>query len=210
MPIIKQQAPQISGEDKRQRPRDFDGLTAALNSGDEVIRRWAVRDLAEFPAAGGALAARLKREPNAAVRNAILTALTRLGDKEAVDGLVECLRSEDVALRNAAMEAMKELPAEVAPIMDTLLSDNDPDVRIFAVSILESLRHPRVEVWLKAVIEHDPHVNVCATAADLLSELASEISRTALERLPLRFPEEPYIAFVTDLALKRLNEDRSR
>ncbi|QFY42895.1 HEAT repeat domain-containing protein [Candidatus Methylospira mobilis] len=207
MPIVKQQTLQVTEEEKRQWPRDFDGLTIALESGDTTARRWAARDLAEFPGASTILAARLKSEPSPNVRDAILSALTRLGDRQAVAGLVECLRSEDAALRNEAIESMKALPEEVAPIMDELLSDADPDVRIFAVNILESLRHPRVEAWLVAVIERDAHVNVCATALDLLSELGSEISRHALERLPLRFPDEPYITFVTNLALKRLNEN---
>jgi hypothetical protein len=46
-------------------------------------------------------------------------------------------------------------------------------VRIFAVNILESLRHPQVEEWLIEVIEGDPHLNVCGTAVDLLGETGS-------------------------------------
>ncbi len=97
------------------------------------------------------------------MREVILTTLTRLGDDVAVDGLVLCLRSEDAALRNEAIQAMKELPDEVAQLMSGILADPDPDVRIFAVNVLESLRHPQVEAWLIGVIERDPHVNVCAT-----------------------------------------------
>jgi hypothetical protein len=99
---------------------------------------------------------------------------------------------------------MKTLPVEVAPIMRGLLADQDPDVRIFAINILESLRHPDVEAWLIEVIEREPMVNVCGTAADLLSEVGSGASRDALERLKARFATEPYIQFATALALKRL------
>ena len=90
----------------------------------------------------------LQREEDSSVREIILTTLTQVGDEEAVAGLVNCLRSEDASLRNEAIEAMKLLPDEVAPIMGQLLKDPDPDVRIFAVNILESLRHEKVEEWL--------------------------------------------------------------
>jgi len=206
MVIIKRQTSQLIKDEELQ-PRAFAGLVEALESSDATTRRLAARELAAFPAASAILVARLKHESNASVSDALITALTRLGGKEAVAGLVECLRSEDAALRNEAIEAMKEMPDEVAPIMDTLLVDADPDVRIFAVNILESLRHPGVETWLVKVIASDPHVNVCAAAADLLSEVGSEMARGALEQLSLRFPNEPYIAFVIDVALKRHDED---
>ena len=64
-----------------------------------------------------------------------------------------------------------------------------------AVNILESLRHPKVEEWLISVIDRDQAVNVCGTAVDLLGELGSPISHDALERLKLRFSDEPYIQF---------------
>jgi HEAT repeat protein len=101
---------------------------------------------------------------------------------------------------------MKQLPDAVAPIMRGLLVDPDPDVRIFAVNILESLRHPEVEAWLITVIASDPHLNVCATAVDLLGEVGSAAAREPLLRLKARFADEPYIQFAADLALKRLDE----
>jgi HEAT repeat protein len=150
---------------------------------------------------------RLKQEQDLSVREVILTTLTRQGDALAVAGLVDCLRSEDAALRNQATEAMKQLPDEVAPIMQGLLEDLDADVRIFAVNILESLRHPKVESWLIKVIETDAHINVCATAVDLLSEVGTQAARQPLIRLKARFIDEPYIQFAADLALKRIDTD---
>jgi hypothetical protein len=160
---------------------------------------------AEFPLSCGDMAARLNRELVPAVRDAILTALTYLSDQTAVAGLVECLRSRDAALRGEAVDAMTRLPKQIVPIMGGLLNDANPDVRIFAVNILESLQHSEVEAWLNKVIEQDPHINVCATAADLLVELGTAASRPALERLKARFPNEPYIHFAVDLALKRIS-----
>jgi HEAT repeat protein len=90
--------------------------------------------------------------------------------------------------------------------MRSLLADPDSDLRIFAVNILESLRHPEVEQWLAQVIEQDPHVNVCATAVDLLGEVGSAAALEPLRRLKQRFAAEPYIQFAADLAIKRVLE----
>jgi HEAT repeat protein len=192
------------GVDERHSARDYDGLVRELDDPDGGARRWAARDLAGYPEASAPLLLRLQRESELSVREVILTALMRIADPAAIAGLVLCLRSEDANLRNEAIEAMKALPIEVAPIMRGLLTDQDPDVRIFAVNILESLRHPDVESWLIEVIEREPMVNVCGTAVDLLSEVGTGASRDALQRLQARFAAEPYIQFAAALALKRI------
>jgi HEAT repeat protein len=204
MPIIRKQESELIDQDERKRERDCPSLVLQLSDKNPTARRWAAKDLVDCPDASAALVEQLQREEDASVREIILTSLTKLGDEQAVAGLVECLRSEDASLRNEAIEAMKLLPDEVAPIMGNLLTDADPDVRIFAVNVLESLRHEQVEQWLKEVIERDPHVNVCATAVDLLGEVGSPYSREALENLKVRFPDEPYISFAANIALKRI------
>jgi len=206
MALIKTQTVKPVTEDERKQPRDSTSLIAELENANPMVRRWAARDLTDSPVASAALVKRLQREEDVSVREVILTTLTSLGDDVAVEGLVECLRSEDASLRNEAIEAMKQLPDKVAPIMRGLLSDADPDVRIFAVNILESLRHPEVESWLIEVIESDPQLNVCATAVDLLGEVGSTAAREPLLRLKERYADEPYIQFATDLALKRITE----
>ncbi|UFS72541.1 HEAT repeat domain-containing protein [Geomonas sp. RF6] len=204
MALVKKGAAEGSQPEKRKRERECPDLAAQLCDSDPVARRWAAKDIVGCPDASATLVEQLWREEEHSVREVILTTLTRIGDEYAVSALVQCLRSEDAALRNEAIEAMKLLPLEVAPIMGRLLSDDDPDVRIFAVNILESLRHASVERWLIDVIERDLHVNVCATAVDLLGEVGTPASRGALESLKARFPEEPYIRFAADIALKRI------
>jgi HEAT repeat protein len=206
MALIKSTTSRTRSTDERKHPRDLAGLIAQLDDPSPKARRWAARDLTDHPTASAALASRLGREEDASVREILLTTLTSLGDELAVAALVDCLRSDDAALRNEAVEAMKQLPDEVAPIMGGLLRDADPDVRIFAVNILESLRHPEVESWLLAVLDRDEHLNVCATAVDLLGEVGSAAAKEPLLRLKARYAEEPYIQFATDLALQRLGE----
>lgn len=207
MAFIKNHQAEPVANDERKHLRDCASLETELESPDATARRWAARDLIDCPSASSVLVSRLNREEDVSVREVILTTLTSLGDEIAVTGLVECLRSENASLRNEAIEAMKQLPNEVATIIKGLLSDQNPDVRIFAVNILESLRHPDVESWLITVIDHDAMLNVCATAVDLLGEVGTAASREPLNRLKARFPDEPYIQFATELALNRINGD---
>lgn len=206
MAIIKRNIPSTETVPAMPQSDERADLLTTLTDPTPSARRWAARSLSAFPDAAHELVAHLQRETDASVRVALLTSLTEIGNTVAVAGLVECLRSEDVALRNEAIDAMRNLPDALAPIMASLLSDPDPDVRIFSVNILDSLRHPDVERWLIEVILRDAHVNVCATAVDLLGEVGTIQSRESLQALKQRFPDEPYIAFASSLALKRIQE----
>lgn len=211
MGLIKSPEPAASqAQEELARPlrpeRDCDVLAAQLHDARAMARRWAARDLIDCPGCSRLLTQRLPMEDDDSVRDVILTTLVRIGDDAAVQSLVECLRSEDAALRNESVEALKQLPEAVAPLMRQLLADQDSDVRIFAVNVLESLRHPLVESWLLEVIAHDPHINVCATAVDLLGEVGSDQALEPLHQLKARFAHEPYIQFAANLALKRIQE----
>lgn len=186
---------------------DLASLALRLDDPDAAVRRWAARDLQGIDGASAALAARLACEEDGAVRDVILTSLTRRGDADAVGALVAALRSEDAPRRNEAIEAMKALPEEVAPVMGALLADPDSDVRIMAVNVLESLRHPQVEAWLIGVIDTDAVVNVCGAAVDLLGEVGTVAARAPLARLRQRFADEPYIVFAADLAQQRIGKE---
>jgi HEAT repeat protein len=207
MAFVKKKDTKILEQEDRKQTRECPSLLVNLHDDSTTTRRWAARDLVNCPQSAAALVMRLMMEPDLSVREVILTTLTRLGDATAVAGLVDCLRSEDAALRNEAIEAMKQLPDEVAPIMHGLLVDADPDVRIFTVNVLESLRHPDVESWLIDVITQDAHVNVCATAVDLLSEVGTVAALAPLQQLKVRFGDEPYMQFAANLALRRINEN---
>ena len=207
MAFIKKRESEALTQDDRKQTREYPDLLLSLEDDNATTRRWAARDLANYPQAAAALVGRLKRESELSVREVILSSLTQLGDAVAVAGLVDCLRSEDAALRNEAVEAMKQLPFEVAPMMQGLLTDPDPDVRIFSVNVLESLCHPDVEAWLIEVISTDAHINVCATAVDLLSEVGTQQSVLPLQQLKKRFVDAPYIQFAADLALRRIRAD---
>lgn len=191
--------------DRREQKRDYEGLLTQLQAKTAAERRWAARDLAEYPESSQALAQRLEVETCASVREVILTSLAQHNTADAVSGLLPLLRNSDAALRNGVIQMLQQMPDVVAPHMQTLLADSDPDVRIFAVNVLESLRHPDAPQWLCDVIDQDEHVNVCASAVDLLAETGDSSAIPALNRLLERFPEQPFIAFAVQVALRRID-----
>ena len=189
-------------------PRDFardtHGLLEQLARGDATQRRWAARDLGGCDDAVPALAAHLACEADASVREAVFTSLKQIASPAVADGLLPLLRSEDAGLRNGAIEVLAGLPAVVAPRIDALLADADPDVRIFAVNLLADLPHAGVPDWLERVLRHELHVNVVGAALDVAAEVAGPALAEALSLVPGRFQDEPYIAFAALLALQRI------
>lgn len=186
---------------------DLAELGARLRHADPHLRRQAARDLAGFAQASTLLAERLQVEEQRSVLEALLTSLATLADATAVHALLDCLRSEDAALRNDAIETLKSAGQGHPQLIREALGDSDADVRILAIGILESLRHPDIEAWLIERLDLDEHLNVCACAVDLLCELGSERAVPALERCRARFADEPYLHFAIDLALQRLQGD---
>ncbi len=206
MPLIRPSTPDTPPESNTQQAHSLAELTLQLASSDAGARRLAALEMLAHSGASMVLLRHLKEEASATVREAIFTTLARLDDPAALAGLADCLHSEDANLRNGAIETLKLLPEHTATIIPKLLQDPNADVRILTISILESLRHPRVEAWLVAVIEQDSHLNVCGAALDLLVEVGSPGAAEAIERLKERFSAEPYIQFAANLALKRLKK----
>jgi len=193
-------------EERRKIQRDFEGLITQLSSANSTERRWAARDLAEYKESSSYLVEQLMKEKDIAVREIIISSIIAIGDEIAISGLINCLKSDDAHLRNSAIEALKQVPEQVSPHIEKLLQDKDPDIRIFTINILESLRHPNVIKWLIKVIEMDDNVNVCSTALDLLAEVGTEETIPAIKKVKERFKNEPYIQFAADIALRRISE----
>lgn len=188
----------------REYPRDTEGLLAQLRDPDASVRRWAARDLAIHPDAVEPLCAHLLKESDHSVQEVIFTTLGCLGGGDVVDGLIPLLRSEDAHLRNSAIEVLSDLPDEVAPHIDALLRDIDPDVRIFTLNLLNELKHPEVDRWLSLVLMHEAHVNVVAAALEVLAEVGTPLAAKALGSVRQRFADDPFIGFAADLAQQRI------
>lgn len=177
---------------------------AMIEAGDAGQRRRAAQRLGGRP---DVLCARLGREGDAGVREAILTALVRGGSADAVPGLLPFLENEDAALRNAVIETLQQMPAgHVLPHAQPLLGHEDSDVRIFTVQLVAKLPDPKRIALLTAVLDHEPHVNVCLAAVEGLAEAGRPEALPALERLKARFPDDPVVAFSVDAARRRFAE----
>ena len=183
---------------------DLKQLVARLIDADPAQRRAAAREMRGDRAAVPALCARLAVEPDASVRASILTSLTVLKSPEVVERLIPLLHSEDTSLRNAVVEALQEMPAEVAPFVDQLLQDADSDARIFAVNAIGGLPHPDAPKWLARVIAEDSHVNVCAAAIDALAEIGDPSAVEWLRGAEQRFPDVAFIHFAVQAAIRRV------
>ncbi|CAK0766668.1 HEAT repeat domain-containing protein [Gammaproteobacteria bacterium] len=193
----------------RSAPRNQAGLVEQLADDNPEVRRWAALDLGEYPDSADQLCAQLERETHAPVREALLTSLIRIGNPTVVKGLLPLLRSDDAALRNGAINALQHFPDAISPYMETMLHDADSDYRIFTINILTNLRHPKTPHWLREVVENDKHINVCATAVDLLAEVGGPEAIPALEALPGRFNQDPFLRFATNVAVRRIRAEKS-
>ena len=187
---------------------DLQQLAAQLDHADSARRRDAARVLAGCPGCSELLLRRLDVESEASVSEALIGALAQQADELAVQALLDCLRSEEVALRNDAIEARKIAGRQHPQLIREALTDSDSDVRILAIGILESLRHPDIEHWLIDLLEQEMHINVCACAIDLLCELGTERCLDVLDECRRRFVSEDYLCFTIELALARLQERR--
>jgi HEAT repeat protein len=188
----------------RQHPRDAAGLLLQIQADEPAQRRWAARDLAAHPDTAPALVSRLLSEPERSVRDAIFTSLAAHANAQAAEALLPLLRSETAELRNGAIEALSAMPDAVAPHIDQLLGDADPDVRIFTVNLLGELCHPKVRSWLLQTLRRDAQVNVVAAALEVMAEVGEPQDAAALQEVRARFVDDAFIGFAVDLALQRV------
>jgi HEAT repeat protein len=203
MPLVKARTPTLASE-ATAGSAGADDLLVELSDASSRVRRTAARDLASYPGAAMALCDRLEAEPTPSVRSVIITSLISIGTPEVAARLARHLRSDDTQLRNAAIEALQEMPGSVAPLLERLLSDDDSDVRIFAVNILAVLHHPEAPGQLARVIRTDPHFNVCAAAVDGLAEVGGAELIPDLRDLAERFADHAFMRFAVDAAIRRI------
>jgi HEAT repeat protein len=174
-----------------------------LESPDRECRRAAVR-LAARSGEAQLLADHLAGESDAGIREMILTSLVRIGGIAAIRPLVDLLGTDQAALRGALIETLQSMGDAIVPEIEALLCDDNPDLRIYAVNMLLSLRSPRVPDIALKVIETDPHVNVCAAAVDVLMETGRPDMVDALQAVADRFHDRPFLAFAVRAAIKRI------
>ena len=200
MPLIK------GGGKAVNKPADSTSAQrAALTNADADTRWKAARALAGQANAVPDLAAALAIEPVQRVREAIMTALLRVGDEASVKAMLPHLRAEDAGLRAAAIEALQGLPEAVGPFMQTLFADADSDVRLLATELARNMPEAEATRLLCALIEHEQHPNVCAAAIDVLTEVGTPDAIPLLEKCAARFAATPFLPFAVSVAIARIS-----
>jgi len=188
--------------------RSPETLVAALRTApSETARRSAALELGAMPDPASGVAAMalgecLGRETSPRVREAIVTALVGIGTEAAAAALAVHLHGEDAALRNDAIEGLRQIGAAAAPHVEQLLGSPDPDVRIFAINVLEAIRHASAAVWLRRVLAHDTEMNVGLAAVEAMAQVGGPEDVPCLRAFAARFADEPFVAFAVNEACR--------
>jgi len=209
MPFIKRGASSADKAPDSKADGGAESHLAALHSPDAEVRWTAARALGGVAAAVPALAAALGSEQVPRVREAIMTALMRVGDEASVRALVPCLRSEDAGQRSAAVEALQSLPGAVAPFMTALLADGDADVRIMATELARNMAPEDATRVLSGLLEKESHPNVCAAAVEVLAEVGTRDAVPALQACAARFAGVPFLPFAISTTIARISSIES-
>jgi len=186
-----------------------DAQQGALDSPDADSRWTAARALTGQADAVPALAAALSREPVSRVREAMMTALIRIGNAASIEVILPYLRSQDASVRAAAIEALQALPDAIAPFMTPLLNDGDSDVRLLATELARNMEAAEATRLLCELIEREHHPNVCAAAIDVLTEVGTPEALPTLERCAARFASTPFLPFAVSVAMSRISGQES-
>jgi HEAT repeat protein len=208
MPLVRRD-PTASPPPSQGAQGDLGSHIAAL-SGQDAEARWsAARALGGRPDAVPALAAALGAEQVPRVREAIMTALMRIGNAASVMALLPYLRSQDAGLRAAATEALQAMSGAVMPFMTSLFGDGDSDVRLLATELARNMPAAEATHLLCSLLEHEQHPNVCAAAVEVLAEVGTHDAIPALEACAGRFAGTPFLPFAVSIAIAWISDTES-
>ena len=189
------------------RPPAFE--VQALTGGNDDERWTAARAAASHPEAVAALASALPQEREPRVRGAIFNSLARIASPESAAALLPYLRSNEASLRTGAIDALRSMPAVLAPHLPGLLTDTDPDVRLLSCELVREQPEAEANRLLASMLEREPEANVCAAALEVACEIGGPELLEALARCEGRFAADPFLGFSVGVARERIEAQRA-
>ena len=145
-----------------------------IESDNAELRESAARQLRCYP--GKSALRYLKQlltDDHAEVQYTAAASIIAIGGKAAAEIIAPLLRSQNVALRNTAIEIMAKIGKAAIDRAAELLIDRDKDIRKFGVDILEKIGSSEAKTHLvKALL--DDNVNVSAAAAEALGKCGTQ------------------------------------
>ena len=165
-------------------------------------RRREAQALGQTPGAEAELGQRLLAEPDPSVREALSRALVVRGSLAAAEVLVANLRAEDAGLRNMALAALAAMPEPAAEVLEGLLVDPDPGVRMFGVLLAGDLPLSGIELTLFARLQDETDANVCVTLIEVLQGMGQALPAQLQATTAQRFRGDALVQFLlTDMPM---------
>ena len=161
----------------------FTRLEKMAKSEDEEERREAAHLLGDLKNKGGVrVLITLLQDPCGAVREAAAGALKKIDRKEVIQKLISLLYSEEVYIRNMAIEILEEIGEKAVEDIASLLQDKNHDIRKFACDMLGNIKNSRATAYLILALD-DPHINVACAACEALGNIRDKTATGALIRV---------------------------
>lgn len=147
---------------------------------DPGVRESAAWQLRGYPGPGALRYLKnLLRDDHAEVCYAAVAGIVAIGGEAAVEAVLPLLRSQNVRLRNTAVEILARIGTAAIDRIADLLHDRDKDIRKFGVDILEKIGSTDAEAPLVQALLDD-NINVSAAAAEALGKCGTASAVTHL------------------------------
>ena len=138
-------------------------------------------------------------------RKAIECLLAR-PEGEYIAFLEEGIRNHaDANIRNASMEVYAALGPRAFPSVSSLLTDEDPEVRLFSINVLCEI-HDRDCLPLLFTALKDPEVNVRVASAEALGRIGDPSALNALQKA---LGDEPWVALAAINAIGEIGGEQA-
>lgn len=181
---------------------DLDRVDSLISSRDPDERREAamllskIRGKASIKRLGMLLA-----DENQGVRDAANESLIVLGGRDVIEAVLPFLKSDDIGLRNTAIDILKKVGSEGIDLLHNLMKAPDDNIRLFIVDILGSIGDAKsVDVIIDALNDINPNVrNAAVVSLGLIG------NPKAFEHLRQMVNDEEWIRFSVIEAISHLN-----